>query len=358
MEMNEQRGQIDSIPTLEEFESLCVAACQWMNEKAAQEPERYRSKGGRQLEAEVELALNQVAKNTPFQGQINVISGQKFPDIVVCGHYGIEVKSTQSDKWELIGGSVAEGTRVEGVAHIYVLFGKLSKPAAFKTRRYEDCLADIAVTHSPRYKINMELEEGKTIFDKMGVPYEELRHLEHPLKPVVKYFKTTLKPGETLWWVNETEPDENAAPAKIRMWNTLPSDERHHLISEGLALFPELFGKRTDKYQRFTLWLAANHGVVSSSMRDSFSAGGQVDLNLGGTVFKRIPRKYGHLYEHCEEVKQIIQDTNMEQLKDYWKLDNADFENRIQKWIQIVDEQAKEPFDVKQLLTQIFDKPA
>lgn len=346
--------QMETIPTLREFESLCEAACRWMNEKAVREPDYYLSKGGKQLEREVEYALNQVAEDTPFEGQIEVISGQRFPDIVICGCYGIEVKSTQSNKWELIGGSVAEGTRIEGVEHIYFLFGKLRKPVAFKTRRYEDCLADIAVTHSPRYKINMDLKEGETIFDKMGIHYEELRHQEHPIKPVVEYFKSTLKPGETLWWVNETEPDESAAPAKIRMWSTLSADERQNLISEGLALFPEIFSQRPDKYQRFTLWLVANHGVVSSSMRDPFSAGGQVNLDLGGKTFQRVPRKYGHLRDHCEEVKQIIQETNIEQLKDYWKIDETDFENRLQKWIQVVDRQAKEPFDVKELLTEIF----
>lgn len=346
--------QTETIPTLKEFESLCQAACRGMNEKAALDPAYYLLKGGRQLEEEVERALNQAAENTPFQGRIQVVSGQKFPDIVVCGYYGIEVKSTQSDKWELIGGSVAEGTRVEGVEHIYLLFGKLSVPVAFKTRRYEDCLADIAVTHSPRYKINMDLEEGETIFDKMGVRYEELRHLEQPLRPVVKYFKSTLKPGETLWWVNETEPDENAAPAKIRMWNTLPADEKYHLVSAGLALFPELFSQSNNKYQRFTLWLAARHGVVSSSMRDSFSAGGQVDLCLDGRRFQRVPRKYEQLREHCEGVKRIIENTDLELLKDYWNIDRADFKNRLRMWIEIVSEQAKESFDVKELLTQIF----
>ncbi len=34
--------------------------------------------------------------------------------------------------------------------------------------------------------------------------------------------------------------------------------------------------------ERFTLWLVANHGVVSSSMRDPFSAGGQGDLEVNG----------------------------------------------------------------------------
>ena len=34
-----------------------------------------------------------------------LVSGKRFPDIKIGKCYGIEVKSTQSDKWTLIGGS-------------------------------------------------------------------------------------------------------------------------------------------------------------------------------------------------------------------------------------------------------------
>lgn len=244
-----------------------------MNDKAKAEPEYYMSKGAQKLELEVKAALDIVARNTKFENTIEIISGQRFPDIIAAKYYGIEVKSTKEDKWTMIGGSVAEGTRVEDVEHIFILFGKLHKPIEFRTRRYEECLCDIAVTHSPRYKIDMEVNKGETIFDKMGITYDELRKFDNPIEPVVKYFRTILKPGESLWWVNGEEATEGNAPAKIRMWKTLSKEEREELIAQGFALFPELFSNSPDKYERFTLWLVANHGVVSSSMRDPFSAG-------------------------------------------------------------------------------------
>lgn len=96
---------------------------------------------------------------------------------------------------DMIGGSVAEGTRVEDVeSHIYLIW-EIHKPVEFRTRRYEECLCDIAVTHSPRYKIDMELPIGETIFDKMGISYDEMRRLENPIDPVVKYFRSILKTG-------------------------------------------------------------------------------------------------------------------------------------------------------------------
>lgn len=82
-----------------------------------------------------------------------------------------------------------------------------------------------------------------------------------------------------------------------------------------------------------------------------------MDLHLGGLIFQRIPRKYEQLCEHCEGVKWIIENTHMNQLKDYWNIEQADFKDRLQIWIEIVAEQAKEPFDVKELLTQIFYAP-
>ena len=55
-------------------------------------------------------------------------------------------------------------------------FGKLGgDPIQFISRPYEEVLYGIAVTHMPRYLINMKLGKGETIFDKIGIPYEELR---------------------------------------------------------------------------------------------------------------------------------------------------------------------------------------
>ncbi|MDO5147645.1 MAG: hypothetical protein Q4D60_11665, partial [Eubacteriales bacterium] len=223
-------------PSVEEFEEICRRACRLMNEKARREPDYYLTKGGQKLEKEVKDALDHAAQGTNFEGTIEMIGGQRFPDIVAAKYYGVEVKSTKEDKWTLIGGSVAEGTRVESVEHIFFLFGKLHKPVEFRTRRYEECLCDIAVTHSPRYKIDMELPEGETIFDKMKIPYGEMRKLQNPIQPVVEYVRSTLKPGESLWWVNGEDASSGAAPAKIRMWKTLSKKEREELVAQGFAL--------------------------------------------------------------------------------------------------------------------------
>lgn len=345
-------------PSLEEFEALCTKMCDYMNNRAHTEPDYYLSKGAQKLEPEVKSALDIVAKGTKFEDTIEIISGQRFPDIVAAKFYGIEVKSTKDDKWTMIGGSVAEGTRVEDVEHIFILFGKLHKPVEFRTRRYEDCLSDIAVTHSPRYKIDMELQKGETIFDKMGITYDEMRKLKNPIEPVVRYFRSTLEPGESLWWINGEDATSGAAPVKIRMWKTLSKEEREDLIAKGFALFPELFGKNPNKYERFTLWLVANHGVVSSSMRDPFSAGGQVDIKVNGNMYKKLPQKYHQLVALKNKVQENVLSLDDQTILATWNEKNTSAENRMKQWIKLVSTSAKnENFDVVQFLEDLFDAP-
>ena len=343
-------------PSLEEFEKLCKKACQLMNEKAYREPDYYLKKGGQKLEREVKEELENAAKGTNFEGTIQIISGQRFPDIVAAKYYGVEVKSTKEDRWTLIGGSVAEGTRVEDVEHIFFLFGKLHKPVEFRTRRYEKCLCDIAVTHSPRYKIDMNLPEGETIFDKMGISYDEMRKLQNPIRPVVEYFKSTLKAGESLWWVNGEDAASAAVPAKIRMWKTLPKEEREELVAKGFALFPELFSDSRNKYERFTLWLVANHGVVSSSMRDPFSAGGQFDLDVNGVHYEKLPQKYIQLFFYKDKVEDTILKIGEDVLCATWGTEKTGFEHRMKTWMELVSKYAeKEKFNVSGLLKDMFE---
>jgi len=343
-------------PILEEFEELCNKMCALMNKRAQEEPEYYLSKGAQKLEPEVKAALDEAAVGTRFENTIEIVSGQKFPDIVAAKYYGIEVKSTKDDKWTMIGGSVAEGTRVENVEHIFFLFGKLHKPVEFRTRRYEDCLCDIAVTHSPRFKIDMNLTEGETIFDKMGVAYDELRTLDDPIEPVVEYFRSTLKPGESLWWVNGKDATEGSAPAKIRMWKTLSKEEKKDLVAQGFALFPELFSNRKNKYERFVLWLVVNHGVISSSMRDDFSAGGQVHMEINNKQYNKLPHKFAPLYFYKEKVKEFILNSDETILLETWDENKGYFKDRLEHWIDlVVKETKKEAFDVEALLKDMFE---
>ena len=164
-------------PSIAEFADLMKKTDDLLNYDATQRPTYYAHRGGNPLEDDVHSALEECAKGTVFENTIEKISGQKFPDIVAARFYGVEVKSTKDNHWTSTGSSILETTRVADVERIYMTFGKLGgNPIEFLSKPYEKCLSGIAVTHMPRYLIDMRLKDGETIFDKIGIEYDVLRN--------------------------------------------------------------------------------------------------------------------------------------------------------------------------------------
>lgn len=143
------------------FEELLAKVIDFMNREALTFPEMYTGLLGSKLEDKVVEVLQQCAVGTCFEDQIVKYSGQRFPDIVIGGYYGVEVKTTKANHWKSTGSSVAEGTRVEDVERVYLLFGKMCEPVCFVCKPYEECLSEVVVTHSPRYLVDMNLSKEK-----------------------------------------------------------------------------------------------------------------------------------------------------------------------------------------------------
>lgn len=139
-----------------------------LNEEAFANPDEYKQLTSSSLESCAVEKIKLACADSPFDAsEVELISGQRFPDIVAEKYYGIEVKSTKEDHWTSTGSSILETTRIENVDDIYMLFGKLGgNIPQFKCRPYQDVLYDIAVTHSPRYLINMEISTKDSILKK------------------------------------------------------------------------------------------------------------------------------------------------------------------------------------------------
>lgn len=273
-------------PSLSEFQLLMKNTDGFLNRDAAERPTYYAKRGGNPLEDDVKKALDACAKGTAFEGTIIKVSGQKFPDIVADKLYGVEVKSTKDDHWTSTGSSILETTRVDGIERIYMTFGKLGGTPMFLSKPYEECLYGIAVTHMPRYLINMKLKPGETIFEKMGVPYDKLRQMDNPIAPVAKFYRDQLKPGESLWWTGDSS-DETVS-ATIRLWKKLTPEEKHFYSAYGCVNYPEIFA---GDYDRYSLWLTSQ-GVVDSHIRDQFSSGGQEEMLLSSGEKIKFPAVY------------------------------------------------------------------
>lgn len=157
---------INTEPNRPEFQLLLNNTLTELRKEAQYHQDKYLALNGSKLENEVVDVMRYCAKDTPFENSIELISGQRFPDIIANNFYGVEVKTTKSNHWKSTGSSVAEGTRVVGIEKIFMLFGKMCSPIEFMCKPYEDCLSEVVVTHSPRYLIDMNLPKGGTFLIK------------------------------------------------------------------------------------------------------------------------------------------------------------------------------------------------
>ena len=302
-------------PLKSEFNALLNSTIKELNAHAKKSFKKIEQLRGNLLEPYVGDVMTELAVGTAFENSIEVIGGQKFPDIVAKKYYGIEVKTTTKNHWKTTGNSVLESTRVADVERIFMLFGKLGKPIEFKCRAYEECLSEVVVTHSPRYLIDMNLEEGKTIFDKINTSYDTLRQKKNPIKSITDYYKSKLKPGQDLWWIQDTE---KASSLVINIWNNLSSKEQNDFVNKAMVMFPEIFGHRQDKYSRFAIWLVKNEGVVCPNVRDAFTAKGRADILLNNKEYRQVPRIFINLFENINSIFEILVKTSAIELTECW----------------------------------------
>lgn len=318
----------------ESFEDLLLHTKYKLEKTAQESPEFFLSRESQKFEVDVAEAMRHAALYTPFEETIHHYSGIKFPDIVAKKYFGVEVKTTVQSHWRTTGNSIFESTRVEDVKKIYLLFGKLSDPIEFKYRKYEDCLCDIVVTHSPRYLIDMNLQEGETIFDKVGVDYDSFRNLSNPFKPITQYYRDKLSPGEDLWWLEaKSDTVENpSTPLAIRLWRNLDIGLKRQIIVRSFVFFPEIFGS---DYKRISPWLVQEYGVISPSLRDTFSAGGRCVLPGPLQKWGELPHMYSVFFENISTFKQLLRREDINKLLYYWGIEELRNE-RLVTWAELV----------------------
>lgn len=310
------------------FTDLLSISVENLQNDAANRGDYYLSRGGINLEKDVYRIVNENAKGSIYEGNIELVSGQKFPDIVAYVNsnkaYGLEVKTTKQNKWKSTGGSIFEGTRVDDVRNIHLLFGKLAAPIEFRCRKYEECLYDVAITHSPRYLIDMETTSEHSIFSKVGVDYNTLRKLDNPFKPIKKYFRASLKEGEDLWWIDNT--GESVRDLGVKIWGNLSASDKDELRILALAYFPNLLGIDQKKYVRLASWLVTQFGIVNHALRDTFSAGGQASIK--GVMF---PKIFHHITHDLDSILAVVQKIPADDVKYYWKVETIE-KNHIETW--------------------------
>lgn len=290
----------------------------------------------RQFEKLVFEALTTVQKrnaNERFSGwETQLVGGSRFPDITVQVNkdykFGVEVKTTKSNHWETLGGSIMEGTRIDGVKHIEVIFAKFL-PFEIRHRSFESCVADVAVTHSPRYVIDFQLNPEDSLFKKINVTYEEIYKSNNPYSYFRAYFSEKAKArGGGLWFIDTDEQRDvqDLPKLEILFFNDLPEQRKSDLVARAMALFPiPIFQSQAD-YRPVARWLA-NMGILHTSLRDSFSAGSNVAVRglIVPSKFKRLDEhaarltKIFHTDQHLKELKATYEIGELKAIKQAWK---------------------------------------
>lgn len=324
--------------TIEEFEALLENLVLCLENQVQEHKQEWTMMTPATVERRVYETLSACAKETIFDGSIELISGQRFPDIVAKKYYGVEVKTSKGKHWTSLGSSVAEGTRVEGVERIYMFFARLGDSVSFRVRPYEECLSGVVVTHSPRYTIDMDLKQGQTFFDSLGMPYDALRLSPDPLAIVVEHFRSRLKEGETTWWLSSGGSSKASMPV-IRLFSSLNAQERLALCCKGYCLFPELLGSAQNKFNRMLLWLSTEESVLVGNLRDQYTAGGKRQIEYLGQVYN-VPQILYRLKVYHSQVVELLDSFSENTLREYW---NVELErDRYQQWAKLVSEYSKQ----------------
>ena len=282
------------------------------------------------------------AEGTSFDGTVKQTGIFAFPDIIANKYFGVEVKMTTNDHWTSTGNSVLESSRIENVERIYIVFGKLGGKLGIRYRLYQECLPEVSVTHSPRYRINMDLPIGKTIFDKIGVDYDTLRKSDNTINTVKNYYRAQLKDGEELWWI-DPEQDKIVSPV-IKPFRGLSEKEKENFIVEAVILFPEMFGNSATKFERAAAYLITEYNAVSANLRDVFTAGGQMEIKVKRKKII-VPKIYYNMIIRAKAIKNKIDELPEDFLKHYWRIDKLS-KNRLLFWKRLLNEKSSDDLSV------------
>jgi len=279
--------------------------------------------------------MREAAKGTIFEGTVKQTGTHAFPDIIANKYFGVEVKMTANDHWTSTGNSVLESSRIEDVERIYIVFGKFGGKLDIRYRLYQECLPEISVTHSPRYRINMDLPSGKSIFDKIGIDYDTLRNDANPIQKIKDYYRSQLKEGEELWWIDQ-DGDGKAVSPIIKPFRGLSDKEKENFVVEAMILFPEMFGNSSTKFERAAAYLIAEYNAVSANLRDLFTAGGQIKLKVKGKNVV-VPQLAYRLQIRAKAIERKINEMDAKTIAYYWRNDKLG-SDRLKQWKKLLND--------------------
>lgn len=316
-------------------------------------------KGGEDFEPIVAKALEASIKHFGFDVAVDYKpQSHRFPDIVLvsqAGKYGVEVKSSiaKNKSWRINGNSVMGSTREADLLATVIIFGKLVPGnCQFRAKNYEECVANVVVTHSPRYLIDMDTPTGQSFFDQSHLSYKTMVKSEKPIDLITRYFKQA---GQQAWWLSDS------SPAAIRFFRDLPNHEKEALKAYAFVHYPEIFSSDAKKYLRFTTWLATEQSIIDPSLRDIFSAGGKTTVVTEQYSYLEVHQIFKTLRNTRKAVIAELTNADSGCLSADWGVPVTDnFQHRKETWIRLayyqVNEKGLAGINIKKMLTHIINE--
>ena len=284
-----------------------------------------------EFEDSVFRAMKEKAIGTPFENTISKTERGAFPDIVANQIYGVEVKQVQKQSSRTRGNSIFESTRTKGLEEIYLMMcWDAAKGAQISWCKYQDAVAGVVITHSPRYLLDANLSEGDSLFDKINVDYDTFRKMtQAEMMDYVRGLYQTDESSKDLWWL------ETRDRKPLRLLEAFDDNdaEAHKLTGEAFFLCPQVFGDDNKRKYAAVVAYWLSQGIVSQVVRDKFSSGGR--KNIGSVEVTQV------LYRSAVKRKQNILDAadsvDDEVICQFWGVDTPPpHDKRIQHWLLLV----------------------
>jgi hypothetical protein len=186
-----------------------------------------------------------------------------------------------------------ETNRDPDVKKVYVVFGKLGGIPEVRWAAYDACVVHVRTSHVPRFEIEVHPAPTESLFDRMGVSYDDFRlfAMDEKMQHIRRYARSRLKKGERLWWLEDSSDAQNhSLPIQARLYTKLSPPEKVRLRAEAVLLSPRIVssGRSRDKYDDVVLYLLTYHGVLCHQARDLFTAGSVANPNnddAGGNLY-------------------------------------------------------------------------
>ncbi len=244
-------------------------------------------------------------------------STQKFPDFIIddeTAKIGVEVKKTDADKWDVPGGSVYES--LKNSIETFVLMGKFGGVPEARFRKYEECISDLTVTHSPRFHLKMDIAFGEDYLTRNNA--SDLLDLPKG-KELNRRIRELLRTDKDTWYTEDS----------VEAFTDLTPEEKRNFFVDGVVLFPEVTG---GNYSNFAPWMTYKCLVWCSNIRDVFSAGGTKEFD--GIIVSAVMAR---MMERTDLIVKRITDMTSSELKNHWDVDEElSPEERTDKWINLI----------------------